>query len=1174
MNFNPFFLIQRIWKGRRTPLLLASAFLVMFIWWIGPKLPFPFSNAVFRGFLTAIIMGGVFGFIRWRDRRKDKGSEELMEAMAEPDDSDVLKRKFKAAVKTLKSSQGRNRKGLLELPWYIIIGPPGSGKTTLLRNAGLTFPLEGDEAAMAVRGVGGTRDCDWWFANEAVLLDTAGRYTTQDSDETADRKGWLAFLDLLKKRRRKRPINGILVAIGADTLLSSSRDELSLHAATIRKRVLELYSHLGGRYPIYVTVTKTDLIAGFNAFFDDLSASEREQVWGYTQQVIKAEGETANVEAIFDGEFELLLRRLSERTLERLRDETDPDRRALIVAFPEQLARAREQLRLLVTQGFMPNAYQEPLLLRGLYLTSGTQEGSPIDRMMGGVSRALGTAQTRLLPITSTGRSYFIKDVLGKVAFPEQDLLGLGYREVQRKRRIQLGAYAGIAATAGLALVVWTYAYIQEKAYVANAAERLEAYQNTVPGYPDINFEYEFDRQARDVILRLDALKKARDDIALADPKSPLIGLPGDQALLKSIDDAYHEQLQKSLAPLVKTSLRQRLRSRDDLIQQVAAFNVYEVNLLSTFLRNYAAMSDPRKRLKNETARQDFINTVLFDLELRNSAFRQALQPHIEAWVNQPRGIRGIEIDVETLSGAQAILGTGGDGLGPVRAAYDDWLFENVRNVTSSNKGIPGIVDQVGQDASDVFRRRSGRPLNEAIPFIFTRAGFEKFFDTEIDAIIERVDEDDWVYGEDAIDNSIATNARMRTALTERYVGNYIQFWKDFLNDVTIEQINRDIVLRKMSRQPSPLKDLLRIVVTNTTLGMGEESPAASGGLNFAGIKLTNPNQAGPEVAAEMPPEERVTRSFKDLSRLFGTDDKPGPIDAIVLDIRTLANAAAADGQGSVGDADGARSALEIVARDLETADLGFEKFFREIVGSADESRTEGVAARLAQKYRQEVLPVCLATTSRRYPFVRGETREVGLRDMENVFGPNGLITRFVDEDLGRFIDRSRGGWTWKEDIEGLAAGSPSIKQFQKADLIRRAFFVDGVVDLEFNATPIRLGEDTKRAVFIMGDVRMEYFGQNLKTVRGFSWPGGDARTELYLKNTDKKVNAPAGSWTAFRLLDAATETTPLPGGTSMIMSVGAPSEALTMRIETDSIDNPLTTFSNWRNFRCPAQLW
>ena len=38
----------------------------------------------------------------------------------------------------------------------------------------------------SVRGVGGTRNCDWWFTDEAVLIDTAGRYTTQDRTATVD----------------------------------------------------------------------------------------------------------------------------------------------------------------------------------------------------------------------------------------------------------------------------------------------------------------------------------------------------------------------------------------------------------------------------------------------------------------------------------------------------------------------------------------------------------------------------------------------------------------------------------------------------------------------------------------------------------------------------------------------------------------------------------------------------------------------------------------------------------------------------------------------------------------------------------------------------------------------------------------------------------------------------
>ena len=81
-----------------------------------------------------------------------------------------------------------------QLPWYIIIGAPGAGKTTALVNSGLEFPLAAEVGQPVVRGVGGTRNCDWWFTSDAVLIDTAGRYTTHDSDREADRAAWFGFL--------------------------------------------------------------------------------------------------------------------------------------------------------------------------------------------------------------------------------------------------------------------------------------------------------------------------------------------------------------------------------------------------------------------------------------------------------------------------------------------------------------------------------------------------------------------------------------------------------------------------------------------------------------------------------------------------------------------------------------------------------------------------------------------------------------------------------------------------------------------------------------------------------------------------------------------------------------------------------------------------------------------
>ncbi len=191
-------------------------------------------------------------------------------AGAEPQDSaaanvsrelESIRERFADAVASLSHSR------VEELPWYVFIGAPGSGKTTALLNSGLRFLLPSASSGVAVPGVGGTRNCDWWFTEEAVLLDTAGRYTTQDSHAKADAAAWHGFLAMLKEFRRERPLNGAFVTASVSDLMLWTKLERARFSGHVRMRLAELYAALGARFPVYLLVTKTDLLAGFLEFF-------------------------------------------------------------------------------------------------------------------------------------------------------------------------------------------------------------------------------------------------------------------------------------------------------------------------------------------------------------------------------------------------------------------------------------------------------------------------------------------------------------------------------------------------------------------------------------------------------------------------------------------------------------------------------------------------------------------------------------------------------------------------------------------------------------------------------------------------------------------------------------------------------------------------------------------
>src|SRR5439155_20607132 len=222
------------------------------VWYLGPLLAIggyrPFDGTGARLVAVAAIFVVWAGANLARHLRQTRSEKKMIAGLAgteQPGNADIaaLRQRLEEALRHLHRIRGADRRGnqyLYELPWYLLIGPPGAGKTAALTNSGLKFPLDDRLGKKPLRGVAGTRNCDWFLTDEAVLVDTAGRYTTQDSDEKADQAAWLGFLDLLKQYRPRQPINGALVAFSLEDLARLSEAERLAHARAVRQRLAEL----------------------------------------------------------------------------------------------------------------------------------------------------------------------------------------------------------------------------------------------------------------------------------------------------------------------------------------------------------------------------------------------------------------------------------------------------------------------------------------------------------------------------------------------------------------------------------------------------------------------------------------------------------------------------------------------------------------------------------------------------------------------------------------------------------------------------------------------------------------------------------------------------------------------------------------------------------------------
>lgn len=1147
--------------------LVGVVLLSLLIWFFAPYVAFggvrPLAGVLARVIAIGVIalVWAVVMFLRyWRNRRANErlGAEILGTAESEADAAgEELRRQFEEAISFLRGSKrGGN---LYQLPWYVIIGPPGSGKTTALVNSGLTFPLRQEFGQEALRGVGGTRNCDWWFTDEAVLLDTAGRYLSQDTDASSDHAEWSRFLELLVRYRKRRPINGVIVTLSASDLLNQSAEARDGHIMAVRRRLNELQQHLRIQFPVYFMLTKCDLVAGFAEFFDDFGHEARAQVWGVTlPEPGKSGGRPSEV---FRREYPGLVGRLNERVLARLDQEREPQRRALLFGFPGQMASLEDRLADFIEAAFESSRFDQPVLLRGVYFTSGTQEGTPIDRMMGTLSQTFGL-DAEMTPNVAggQGRGYFLQRLFKEVIFPESGLAGVNWRLEVGRAVAQNAAYILLLGATVLLVAGWYTSYRYNKDYLADVARTLEVHREmaTMPVPASAGFS--------EILPRLDALREVAAVATRYKGDTPLLmglGLFRGDAVGAAALAAYHQGLLHLLLPRIVQDLERRIRSGAD-----------QPKRLYRNLKAYLMLAHPE-----HLNREQLMAIVGGNLRRRiasGPAVGKALALHFEALLAREEPPDIGQPDRQLVARARSTLN---------QISVPVLMLSRLETIYDRDHPAALRLDLVaGLGSEQIFRRASGVPLSKPLPALYTKAGFKEITGGIGSNMIDRFLQESWVLGAENLPSGPTAEFRLAAQFLRYYEDQYIAFWEHILADLeiapllSVERATR--VLATLSGPASPLTQLLTTIDHQTHFPPPKGTAAgrtaaqklsAGGALGLAGTAV--------ETVSELRPGARISEHFQSLHRIVaGTGSGSAPLDRLVAllgrlyaQLESLGNGLGGRDALTVLSRSSGRDALHRLRLKAKRLPPPFGEWLGQLAGGGRQVALRNLRAELNTRYRNHVLPACRRIVQGRYPFYPNSNRGVPLSDFARLFGPGGILQTFFNEHLAPLVDTSGRHWRWKR--AGLGIPDSVLRPFQRARTIRQIFFAGGSGPVvRFELTPHYLDGRVRRFTLTVDGQSLVYrHGPPLST--SMQWPGPDNGLVIAEFQTRAGLRPNVrfeGPWAWFRMLQSAALSAE--SAVSYLVSFTADGYTARVRVQFDTTRNPLN-LRDWTAFRCPGRL-
>ncbi|RKG36882.1 type VI secretion system membrane subunit TssM [Acinetobacter rongchengensis] len=1033
---------------------------------------------IFIMMVAAYILGLIIYAIFWFIQRRKHTSqgEALAEAIQQDNTAEYGKQKdkeelqlinqqMKDSIQLIRKSKLGDKRGsaaLYELPWYMVIGNPAAGKSSAIYHSGLKFPFEESHQKIVSSGLSGTRNCDWFFSTEGVLLDTAGRYSVYSEDHSE----WLGFLDILKKNRSKAPINGLIVIVSVAELVSQSPEKSIKLAKSLRARIQDLTERLEIFAPVYLVFSKMDLIAGFTEFFECYEAAEFDQVWGATLPYDPESSQNAvehfekHYSILYDGLKGVSTTHLSRRHAQNI----SPS----VMTFPLEFKTLKPVLKTFIGTLFEENPYQFKPVFRGFYFTSALQEGvieSPMtEQIVEDFQLAKIPNSEHGVPQNSISQNhgYFLKGLFSEVILKDKNLVKQHINPTTKRRR-----YLGfIAALLGVSIILglWVWSYRNNQQLIAD----VQADLNKVVQMEQVSGQ-ELATQI-DALLILQQRLEQLDDFDQHRPLKFSFGLYQGNELREKLKVEYLKGVKQIVLIPSQQNIAQylqRVKSNEQTLKQ----NHVNVEIKQTSSAQIA--SEPL-----DTNPQDAYNALKAYLMMSNPQYMDSshLSDQVtrfwRSWLDANRGQmpRG-----EMIQKAEKILSysmsLANDKTFPVLES-DAQLVDQTRQVLLSVvRGMPArdrVYNEIKMRAAVRFpavtvvqivgeTNRSVMLGGYALPGVFTQKAWDEYVDKAIeDAANKPTDTKDWVLNSTQSDDLTFSGSpdQIRKQLTQLYKQEYIAEWKKFINATHYAKgadfVQQTKIMDVLGEpQNSPIRTYIDRVAKETSwdnpVVQAELAAPQTGFIAWFKRKVLGQgksediqrasNQAQGQISQQFQIFYQLVRKRDDLQNQSLLDDyfqNMAQVRSKLNDLRSAGDFgpnALALAKLTINDQTSVFNTTQKVVDEKLIVGLNeldqqmiqkilvspLTQSFDSLLTPAQDEINKLWALQAYQPFNQ--------TLSQKVPFNSSGTIQATSSEISQIFGDNGSISKFVKETLDPFVIRrgyTLSSKTWKNMGIGL----------------------------------------------------------------------------------------------------------------------------------------------------------